>query len=447
MSFYILLVYCAIPPPPDPPLPNDALLVPDPRRNITCLGDQSDIPWNLGENYDRVSMQQLCAHPFYGGSPAPHNFGNIGGYCQSNDVFFSRRLGDHASLLNVVGSVRNLLECRTRCFCNYGLADPLEQPKAVAVTRKTFDPPFRHPRYTIAVDRREIARIRRPAKATRMYINHLREDEYPPWRLHLQYEDAGILQSNRIECAGHLPDFPLPPPFNGHDFTGNQALCAVQLSGGNPAANAGGYCHRTEPITSAERVVSFADDMTPRLDWTWSATTGSSFFLMASIRFHCWKNCLCIDRTKKKSFLDPQVAMWQWLVKSVPREMLSTGTGNPFPMGSSTDAIGRPRTSSKGGNAPSVECAASPDSSKTCALPWPVEILGPVPKELLKLSPPKPPMVGWESERKCGNSCSSNNDCGSDCLCRIPSVEEAKILGVDPVVPRALCLDIGSIFG
>ena len=385
-------------------------------------------------------MQQLCADPLYGGSDTSPNFR---GYCQSGDVFFSSAAGLANRRTQQYG-IRNLLECRSRCFCNYGLEDPLKQPTSVAVTRKTFDPP-RDGRWRLAIplDRRDNAHGGWPTKVTRIYFsdNHP-EVPAPPWQLHMQFQDVGILPENRINCVGHLPEFMLPQPFDGHDFVSNQALCATQLSGGNVAANAGGYCYRN-PLASDERVVGFADDMTPRLDWTWSQSTGSSFFSVASIRFHCWKNCRCTDPMRKKNFLDPQVRMWEWLTANTGG-MLSIGTGNPFPMGSSTDQRGRPRTTSNGGNVPLAECAASPDG--ICGVPWPIDILGPVPTEILKLSPPKPPAIaGWEPRRSCGNSCTGNSDCGSDCLCKVPSVLEATSLGVDPAKP--LCLDIGSIFG
>ena len=72
--------------------------------------------------------------------------------------------------------------------------------------------------------------------------------------------DVGILQSNQIRCGGPLPSLPLPVPFSNQDFADNRDLRAVQLSGGNPAANAGASCFRINPI---ERIISFADDMTP----------------------------------------------------------------------------------------------------------------------------------------------------------------------------------------
>ena len=120
------------------PRPNQAiseeLIVPDPRRNITCLGDRSDYGYVQDYGNER-SMQQLCADPLYGGGDTAPNFH---GYCDEGDVFFSRYSG--LNTLETQGDdAWKLLECRNRCFCNYDLPDPRQQPQIVAITRKTFN--------------------------------------------------------------------------------------------------------------------------------------------------------------------------------------------------------------------------------------------------------------------------------------------------------------------
>ncbi|KAL8923192.1 MAG: hypothetical protein Q9208_004755 [Pyrenodesmia sp. 3 TL-2023] len=397
VTIYTSIAQCVLDltPPPNPQLATvQDLLVADPRRNITCLGDHSDIGWNLREQaYDNRTMQQLCADPLYGGLDSSPN---LRGYCQSNDVFF-------------------------------GPLDLLRPPG----TR----------------GRRDYPNTRRAPFQTRIFAHNANPGQHP----HFLYDlstTVSILVSNQIRCDGPLPGFQLPHPFDVHDFADNQRLCATQLSGGHPGANAGGYCHRILPLTTSERVVSFADDMTPRLDWTWDGAGGGSFFLAAAIRFHCWKNCLCADRTRKKNYVDPQLRMWEWLMTSLPdRDIIPTGKGNNYPLGSSTDAKGKPRTDSRGSNPPAAQCAANlgHDDSR-CTSPWPIDILGPMPKHIQNLALPQPPSrVGWDSNKACGNDCSSNNDCGAECLCRLPSVEAAHTFGVDPVAPRALCLDITSV--
>ena len=124
-----------IDPPPDPirPSPQD-LLWPNPRRNITCLGDRSD--YGYAQDYGNGrSMQQLCTNPLYGGSDTAPNFQ---GYCNEGDVFFRRYSG--LDIPETQGDdARKLLECRNPCFCYFGLPDPQQQSRTVALTRKTFN--------------------------------------------------------------------------------------------------------------------------------------------------------------------------------------------------------------------------------------------------------------------------------------------------------------------
>lgn len=436
---------CAItiPRPPDPvePMPTKQdLLVFSAARNITCLGARTDIGWNLAFDrrlarpvYDGRSMQELCAHPTYGGKAS---FPNFGGYCHEGDVFFAE--------VGNIGLMRSILECRNRCFCNHGLQDPNRQPNSVAETRKTtvrtgdFSADL-----VMALDRRQRAQTGRPYLSTHVYgITAAPFDIY-------KGTDIGITPGNRIRCQGPLPDFPLPDGFDRNDFADNQELCATQLAGGNPAANAGAFCYRLSPSSSdIERVISFADDQTPRLSWTWGGQNGAAFLFSAAIRFHCWKNCLCDNRTKLKNYVDPQVRIWEFLIGKFPD--LHISKGNQWPLGSSTDSKGKTRTSSRGANNPSAQCAAAPDKPATCTAPWPFEVLGPLPKALETValgSANPPPIEDWDQGKKCGNICSNYNDCGSDCLCRFPTSLEGRTYGWDLIghVPR--CMDITSVLG
>ena len=450
-------------PAPDPVLPTaQELSVLDPERNITCLGAATDIPWILRQQpYDGRSMQELCADPLYGGRNSIPNFR---GYCQDGDVFFGP-----ADLLRDNGRFphsRSKLECRNRCFCNHNLDDPKQQPKEVATTRRTFrDPSDIY--LAISVDRESFPQDYGSNDPLLTRIYKYDHGLYSP-----ESESVSILPSNQIQCGGPLPGFPLPSPFNIHDFANNNELCAVQLAGGNPAANAGAYCHR---IGYLEKVISFADDMTPRYDWTWSGTMGTDLFLVAAVRFHCWKNCICRSRKATKNYNDPLIPMWIYLLEMAPQDSMPVGSGSTYPLGSSNDARGRPRTSVPGGNVPTAAFAGNLDNS-THIIPWRADILGPVPKHFLSIAVPKPPAgvspisivepkppagvspisiiepkppaaVSPPEQKSCGNICVGNNDCGTDCICRVPSFEETYALGVDPVAPPFLCLSIASIFG
>ena len=432
-------------PAPFPVLPKSPeLLLFDPSRNITCLGAHTDIPWNLrDEQYDGRSMQKLCADPLYGGSNIAPNFR---GYCHNGDVFFGPK-----NLLRKPKNwyARSLLECRNRCFCNSNLEDQYQQPKEVADTRRTYLQRYNDWRTAISVDRQTFPQSRFGSMVTEIYYyNHTYAIDYIPGVMQTRpSESVGIILENSVECGGPLPSFSIPNPFDTHDYRNNQELCAAQLAGGNPAANAGAYCHR---IDSRERVLSFADDMTPRLDWTWSGATGSDFFLAAAVRFHCWKNCRCRHSTTIKNYFDPSIRMWEFLLERLPPgDVMPVGSGNLYPMGSSTDSKGKPRAGYQPGSGPSTACSTNA-SDLGCIVPWPTELLGPVPGQVLALGTlkPAPPGTAILPEGKmCGNACSTTGDCGLDCICRVPSVDEAHALGVDPIAPTSLCLTLASIFG
>lgn len=435
------------------------LLVADPQRNITCLGAHSDIGWNLEMNlhtaqtrYDGRSMQKLCAHPVYGGMDDSLNFG---GYCHQGDVFFATyglssqggpysREGPSPSGDSNWGAIRSYLECRNRCFCNFGLDPPNVQPRQVASTRNTRE---EDNAIAFAMDRRDPAQGRSVNMVTRVYsINHS-NSAAPDWSTR-PFEDVAILAGNMIRCYGFLPAFELPDGFDQHAFENNQKLCATQLAGGDPAANAGAYCHRSATSSISERVISFADDQTPRIGWTWDGGAGASFLLTAALRFHCWKNCLCARQATKPNFVDPSVGMWQYLVSKFPETFVGPKNSH-VPLGSSTDSQGKTRTTSLGSNSPPAQCAADPGKPGVCSLPWPVEVLGPVPRRFVELGAPLPPATAvWDQARECGNECAGPKDCGGDCLCRLPTPKEANIIGLDPVAPsRSFCLKIDSIFG
>lgn len=189
--------------------------------------------------------------------------------------------------------------------------------------------------------------------------------------------------------------------------------------------------------------------MTPRLDWAWAGTR-TSLHASASIRFHCWKNCLCQRPVRKPNYVDPLVYMWDWLLsQGVMKDALSIGKGNKFPMGSSTDSKGRPRTSVKGANKQRVQCAGNDAGMCTAERPWPEEILGPLPKSIEKLTEvPQPPATERVPGQQCGNGCEGNKDCGEDRICRIPSQDDITRFGLDPVVQSAAhCLSVASVFG
>ena len=135
------------------------------------------------------------------------------------------------------------------------------------------------------------------------------------------------------------------------------------------------------------------------------------FLFSAAVRFHCWRNCICQDRSELNNSLDDlRCECGSGSCKHTPR---CTSEKETY---TQTDSKGKPRTSSRGADNPSSRCAATLDKPATCT-PWPFEILAPLPKVLEKLvSVDPPPVEEWDRGKTCGNVCSDYNDCGADCL-------------------------------
>lgn len=87
------------------------------------------------------------------------------------------------------------------------------------------------------------------------------------------------------------------------------------------------------------------------------------------------------------------------------------------------------------------------DGRQFCNARWPEEILGPIPQ-----TPPHPTSLeiipSSDNNNKsmiCGGQCKGPSDCGNanpdtDCLCKFPSLDDVRRLGLDPVAPQRLCL-------
>ena len=226
----------------------------NPRENATCLGASSSLqlrPWHE-INLNSLSMQRLCAKTQYGGRPLGENFG---AYCVDDEVecllltaFDDSSPRTSANLHETQPPdawARLLLECRTRCFCNFGLQDPRQKPKRATYHDRTvltnfmdiyhdnrrgltLDSPTleiqlapRVPDFTTSIHLRS-------QLATQLRIRPPRDKD--SWVFDLS---TGIHPANYIECDGDLPRFTLPPPFSQADFEDNAELCAVPLAGGN----------------------------------------------------------------------------------------------------------------------------------------------------------------------------------------------------------------------
>lgn len=121
-----------------------------------------------------------------------------------------------------------------------------------------------------------------------------------------------------------------------------------------------------------------------------------------------------------------------------------------------------------GPNSPSGTCGA--DRKQFCPQKWPTELLGPVPRAPPNATDVVRPAAAAvapnpddrsnayhsindnSSDKKnnqnlttCGNTCRGPLDCSASddekaCVCAFPTAEDSRTLGLDPVVPAAVCL-------
>ena len=90
-----------------------------------------------------------------------------------------------------------------------------------------------------------------------------------------------------------------------------------------------------------------------------------------------------------------------------------------------------------------------------CPSSWPTAVLGPIPQtppnvsQIVK-SPPAAPATNNFTE--CGRYCHGPGDCGAaeadaDCVCALPSPQDSRTLGLDPVAPVPVCLVLAALSG
>ena len=184
----------------------------------------------------------------------------------------------------------------------------------------------------------------------------------------------------------------------------------------------------------------------------------------ASIRLYCWQRCYCASDTTRKSD-NLTMPLWQFLI-SHNLVFLANGAAvlqasSASPSGSSPAASPRPTSNEApimtllpaqhGNGSPSGTCGLAGDSF--CPLQWNETMLGPIPRappNTTDLIAPPPPNT---NASVCGNTCHSAADCASPqqqdnygpdnsigCRCALPTFEDARRLGLDPVSPIAICI-------
>ncbi|KAI9681395.1 MAG: hypothetical protein M1817_002678 [Caeruleum heppii] len=315
--------------------------------------------------------------------------------------------------------------------------------------------------------------------------NQLAMDMHRVYRFHPQFRDAGrrslalsLDPENNITCTGPFPPWPGPEPFDiitWDTFGSLQDLCSVQLAGGTPEANAGGYCHR---LGNGRKVVWFTDELTPRPDWTWN-----HFPFSTLLRMHCIRYCRCLNTDERRFEPSTDWAL-RPAVQVITNEVSGVEVNGSIDIkakssdGSQQDII-IPILPAVTAGVPVAAGTCGPDGRRLCSKPWPSEVLGPTPTappgasisvtpalpgiaiaalpeervaaEFLALTntstrparhhrPPKP-----EQLPTCGSTCQNNRECRannapSSCRCLAVGEPVARQFGLDPVFPTALCL-------
>ncbi|KAI9676494.1 MAG: hypothetical protein M1817_000652 [Caeruleum heppii] len=472
----------------------------DPEYGVSCVGEVAD----LGEALPRmhywdpntVSMNSLCVKPQYGGGqPYQH----LGAYCYTtNDPFgpeddhgfdyyhgavaFDKDLDARSA--RWLQNPRMLLQCRLRCFCNKNV--PLEarnvQPAGTSFFYRTQQG-FARDAYRFQIDvlddydTRYEAHLYEPP-TPRMFtevistiseVGHRRSDA-----LH-GYQRVAMTRANNVVCEGPMPDWPLPGPPVRNGFGNLQEMCAVQLSGGRAEANAGGYCHRVYAVQAPPvNEVWFSDAFTPRVDWTWN-----NFLASASIRFHCRRFCRC-KYPGEKTEPNNGNAVWQFILGL---SFISKWDGSTQVARSGTGETLMQVLPPQSGAGPSAG-TCGPDGKQFCPTPWPLEILGPIPRGppgsnmsglLVAPANPADPRQMFDpddatdgsastsnatdasasdadltsTQGQCGASCTGVAECrspgaGVRCTCKVPNWREAVTAGLDPVFPTALCIALAT---
>ncbi|KAG7005472.1 hypothetical protein G7Y79_00019g046520 [Physcia stellaris] len=439
----------------------------DPRSNITCLGSSYDLRIPIrtdGVDLNQLTMQQLCAKPIYGGANISRA---LGGWCVSFDFSVSEEMSDHLANFN---DDRLYIGCLNRCFCNWEIEDRSIQPKREVPSNADVIIIPTHPLHVqkLKVEIPEFleARDNQPALdgdevTVVQIITDLHEPTQRNYPLHSQtdardYEDVlnlALDPGNEITCEGDLPSFALPPPYSVADFQNAQQLCAVQWFGGLSGANAGGYCHRSNPhaapgASEFDNQVWFSDEMTPRYEYTWG---GGNFFLSASLRTYCYAHCYCTS-VGKKATKHRTFTVWQFLRNHalILRGSGSIDYGERGPLDTGVFQKLATVLPARSGNAPYASGTCGADARQFCPSQWPEAEFGPIPRAppftsdiVLPPSPKKDLTI-------CGNKCTGQSDCsttrnGYECDCALPNVEDARVLGLDPVAPPSICLSLALL--
>ena len=170
---------------------------------------------------------------------------------------------------------------------------------------------------------------------------------------------------------------------------------------------------------------------------------------------YCWQRCACTSMPRKQDnqtiglWMSPIALVWRVSTKSqLAQQKDGSITVEEVGAGTSSEgqSLGEVLPRQVGANPPAGHCGH--DHKQFCAEAWPIDVFGAVPR-----SPPDATNVWKDAGEKagdltqCGSRCEKPQDCrgggatgGYGCFCALPSLEDIRKLGLDPVAPVAVCL-------
>lgn len=183
--------------------------------------------------------------------------------------------------------------------------------------------------------------------------------------------------------------------------------------------------------------------------------TGGNFLLSASLRTYCYAHCYCTS-VGKKNTRHRAFTVWQFLRDHalIRRGDSSTDYGKRRPLDTGVFQKLATVLPAQSGNGPHASGTCGADGRQFCPSKWPEAEFGPIPRAPPFTSdivlPPSPGSGAQKDLTICGNKCTGQSDCsttrkGYECDCGLPNVEDARVLGLDPVAPPSICLSLSLL--
>ncbi len=179
------------------------------------------------------------------------------------------------------------------------------------------------------------------------------------------------------------------------------------------------------------------------------------------MRTYCWYRCRCVHGDNKKENLTQSLFLSAQMWIAVDYYLAEAAGGSMF-LQRGTDSTFQPQilppqppVNRLTPTPPAGTCGVR--HNEFCPSAWPTDLLGPIPQ-----TPPGATQVVKDPASnkltQCGSFCQKQQDCSAgsdptaDCFCGVPSPQDIRKLGLDPVVPPLVCLvlalsTVGTIGG